>query len=215
MNILALLLPSALAPHQAHHPVHALGLLQKVFIGDGPLHIWFSQDVIKKRGNNCCNLTDLISFQTKWKFPAGPGLFLMPLCCHSGLHKTGQRSRAGSSKPLAYPAVWRERRCLQLSCGITCPVSFKVPKAHRYYCIKQYMETPAVTVLLHWRNVATCPGEQHFILAEMNLWMCGTTVGCLNSQFSKKIFAALRVVVVGVATKSKFSPVIPYMPAAL
>lgn len=83
------------------------------------------------------------------------------------------------------------------------------------YCIKQYMETPAITILLHWRNMATCPGEQHFILAKVNLWMCGTTVGCLNSQFSKRIFAALRVVVVGVATESKFSPVIPYMQAAL
>lgn len=122
----------SLAPHRAHHPVHALGLLQEIFTGDGPLHIRFSQDVNKKHGNHCCSLSDLISFQTKLKLHALAGLFSMSWCCRWGLYKAGQRSRAGSSKPPASPAVWRGGRWLQFSSGIICSVSLKEPKVHRW-----------------------------------------------------------------------------------
>lgn len=132
VNVLPLLLRLALTPHWLHHPVHALGQWQKIFTGDGALHIGFSQDVNKKHGNHCWSLSDLISFQTKLKLHALAGFFSMSLCCHWGLYKARQRNRAGSSKPPTNPAVWRGRRWLQLFSGLICPVSLKVPKVHRW-----------------------------------------------------------------------------------
>lgn len=169
--------PALCTSHRAHHPVHALGLLLKIFTGDGPLHARFSQDVNKNHGNHCCSLSDLMSFQTKLELHALAGLFLMSLRCEqSWAEKQGWEQQTSCT-----PCSLEGRKVTATSQWDHLSCVWKHQKGTGEYWMWQCMETPAITLLSCWRNTATNPGEQHFILVQVKLQMCGTTEGRLNS----------------------------------
>lgn len=123
-----------------------------------------------------------MSFQTKLELHALAGLFLTLLRCE----QRWAEQQGWEQKTSCTPCSLEGRKVTAASQWDHLSCVWNHQKGTDEYCIWQCMETPAITVLPSWRNVATNPGEQHFILVQVKLQMCGTTEGHLNSWLSEK-----------------------------
>ena len=192
VNILPLLLPFALGPHWTYHPVHALCLLQKPFSGVMTIAYRIFPGCELKTWNL------LLQFVRSHLFPNEMKYFMLWLGSFRQRHhaaierctKLGKEAGLGAVNLLhTLQSGGQEGDCClpEGSWGKFCSVSLYVPKVHGWASHMALSgNTNSNCFALLEIYMATNPGEQHFTMALVKLWMCGTILGCLNSQLSEK-----------------------------
>lgn len=132
------------------------------------------------------------SSQMKWKNFLLYLDFFWQSWCHWDVQKAGQSSGTGSSKTFHLQCGEEEGDCCLSEtlwdkfCSVLCLRMYR--KRMNEHHTWQDLETPTVIVLLCSRYLTTETGEDHFAMALVKWWMCGTILGYLNSHLNEKFW---------------------------